>query len=148
MKYPCLLKTYQLKNVALINFAKKESTGAFITLEKRDIANIVERSKSTIQSAVDKIKKTGSSLLTKPKYRTYKINESQKLLTRAIGDNPFVIYDRLKLERHNVDLEICGQTVISSLKRMDYSSYFAAQTPSLTKEHMKKMLFQAQGHVN
>ena len=36
IKYPCLLKTYQLKNVALINLTKKENDGVFITLEKQD----------------------------------------------------------------------------------------------------------------
>ncbi|CEG67670.1 hypothetical protein RMATCC62417_04067 [Rhizopus microsporus] len=105
--------------------------------------------KSTVQSTVDRIKKTGSPLPTKPKYRTHKINErSQRLLMRTIGDDPFVIYDRLRLELHTVDVEVCRQTVISSLQRMEYGSYFAAQKPALTEEHMKKRLRRAHEHVN
>ncbi|CEG78789.1 hypothetical protein RMATCC62417_13341 [Rhizopus microsporus] len=105
--------------------------------------------KSTVQSTVDRIKKTESPLPTRPKCRTHKINErSQRLLTRTIGDNPFVTYDRLRLELHNVDVEACRQTAINSLKRMDYGSYFAAQKPALTEEHMKRRLRWAQEHVN
>ncbi|ORE03406.1 hypothetical protein BCV72DRAFT_182461, partial [Rhizopus microsporus var. microsporus] len=88
-----------------------------------DIANIVEMPKSTVQSTIDRIKKTGSPLPTKQKGRIYKINKrSQRLLTRTIGDVPFVIYDRLRLELYNVDVNVCRQTVISSLKRMEHGS--------------------------
>ena len=105
--------------------------------------------KSTVQSTVDRIKKTGSSLSTKPKCRTHKINEgSQRLLTRTIRDDPFVTYDRLRLELHNVDIEVCRQTVISSLKRMEYGFFFSAHKPALTEKHMKKRLRWAQEHVN
>ncbi|CEG72405.1 hypothetical protein RMATCC62417_07967 [Rhizopus microsporus] len=105
--------------------------------------------KSTVQNTVDRIRKTGLPLPIKPKCRTQKINErSQRLLTRTIRDDPFVTYDRLRLELHNVDVEVCRQTVISSLKRVGYGSYFAAHKPALTEEHMKKRLRWAQEHVN
>ncbi|CEG81723.1 hypothetical protein RMATCC62417_15888 [Rhizopus microsporus] len=104
--------------------------------------------KSIVQSTVDRIKKAGSPMPTKPKCRTHKINErSQRLLMRTIGDDPFVTYDRL-LELHNVGVEVCRQTVISNLKRMEYGSYFSAQKPALAEEHMKKRLRWAQEHVN
>ncbi|CEJ00549.1 hypothetical protein RMCBS344292_14602 [Rhizopus microsporus] len=114
-----------------------------------DIVNIVEMPKTTVQSTVDRIKKTGSPIPTKPKCRTHKINErSQKLLMRTIGNNPFVTYDRLRLELHNVDVEVCRQTVICSLKRMEYGSCYAAQKPALTEEHMKKRLRWVYEHAN
>ncbi|CEI97931.1 hypothetical protein RMCBS344292_12053 [Rhizopus microsporus] len=47
-----------------------------------------------------------------------------------------------------VDVEVCRQTVISSLKRMEYGSYFSAHKPVLTEEHMKKKLRWAHEHVN
>ena len=52
---------------------------------------------------------------------------------RTIGDEPFVIYDRLRVELYNVHVEVCRQTVISSLKRMEYGSYFAAHKPAIDK---------------
>ncbi|KAG1178523.1 hypothetical protein G6F70_001687 [Rhizopus microsporus] len=52
---------------------------------------------------------------------------------RTIRDDPFVTYDLPGLELHNVDVEICRKTVISSLKRMEYGSYIAAHKPALDK---------------
>ena len=67
---------------------------------------------------------------------------------RTIRDDPFVTYDLPGLELHNVDVEICRKTVISSLKRMEYGSYIAAYKPVLTKEHMKKRLCWAHERVH
>lgn len=37
-------------------------------------------------------------------------------------------YDRLRIELHKVDVKVYRQTIISSLKRIEYGSYFAAQS--------------------
>lgn len=65
-----------------------------------------------------------------------------------MGDNPFISYDCLRLELHKVDIEVCRQTAISSLKRMEHGSYFAAHKPVLTDEHMKKKPLWAHKHVH
>ncbi|CEG85144.1 hypothetical protein RMATCC62417_18869 [Rhizopus microsporus] len=66
----------------------------------------------------------------------------------TIKDDPFVTYDRLRLELHRVDIKVCRQTIISSLKKIEFDSYLHAYKPALTEEHMKKRLYWAREHIH
>lgn len=87
------------------------------------------------------MKKTESLLPTKAKGIAPNINEkSQTLLTKIIRDDPFVTCDRLRVRLHKVDVNVCKQTVISSLKRIEHGSYFAAHKTRIDRRaHEEKI---------
>ncbi|CEI96134.1 hypothetical protein G6F70_007438 [Rhizopus microsporus] len=58
----------------------------------------------------------------------------------TVTDDSFVTYDRLILELHRVDIRLCRQIAISSLKRTQFDLYLDAHKSALTEEHMKKRL--------
>ena len=129
---------YQQKKVVLISHAKRESIEGIYYLRKAghsydSIADIDEIVKSAIQSTIDKIRRLDRLYQSIQKIESVKVNKrSQRLFTKTMY-HPLVTYDGLRLELRKVDVEACRQTVISSLKRMEYVSYIAAHKPAMDK---------------
>ncbi|KAG2206526.1 hypothetical protein INT47_008543 [Mucor saturninus] len=113
------------------------------------ISRTTELSTSTVHNILKRVKETGSPLPKKAPGASKKINErSQRALERVVRSKPTMSYNDLKMELDRADVNACRATVISSLKDMEFGSYFAAHKPRLTQKHRDRRLRWARSHVN
>ncbi|GAA5797912.1 hypothetical protein HPULCUR_003308 [Helicostylum pulchrum] len=97
------------------------------------IAKTVELGKSTVQSIVSRINRTGSPLHRKSAGAPKKVDERVKRqMERTVKKDPFATYDDLRLY----------------LKEAGFGSYFAAHKPRLTERQKIQRLRWVLSHVN
>ncbi|EIE89654.1 hypothetical protein RO3G_14365 [Rhizopus delemar RA 99-880] len=115
----------------------------------REIAELVELSKSTMQDIKAKTDNDGSPLLYNQTGCPLKINEgTEGHLKRIFREDPFASYKEINTELTKLDIFVCIEILRSTYDRFDSKSYRAAHKPRLTARHRKSRLRWTKEHLN
>ncbi|OAD04146.1 Homeodomain-like DNA binding domain-containing transcription factor [Mucor lusitanicus CBS 277.49] len=102
------------------------------------IGNIVDMKKSTVQSIIERINKTGSPIM--PRHSTgtpKKLNERDlRILERIVRKDTFFSYNQILYELRLSQIHISRPTLVKYLYSLGFSSYFAAHKPDLKPKHI------------
>ena len=105
------------------------------------IADVVELSKATVQTVLDRVDQTGTPIGRSSPGRPKKLSErdarSLELITRR---NPLASYTQINMEAKANGIVIHRDTLIKYLKDLGFGSYFAAHKPKLSEENRLKRL--------
>jgi transposase len=117
--------------------------------KKAHIAKTVGYPHSTVTSIIKRIKETRSPMPRKSTGRPKIITKrGERHMEKVVRDTPFMSFDQVRHELSTIGIIVSVQTVISTLSRLGFGSYFAAHKPRLTPRHMIARLAWAGEHVN
>ncbi|MBM6387040.1 MAG: hypothetical protein JSY10_24095 [Paenibacillus sp.] len=73
---------------------------------------------------------------------------AEYMLKRAIRSDPFISYREFQTELERVDINVCRDTVIAAVNRLDFHSFYAASKLRLAENHKRARLIWAKERVN